>query len=168
MLLLVFPSLKFFNLAADHSPMTAIQIVAAMFFASCGFAQQGTIQDRPIPKPHLIRGEVTKMDRADEPKPQRQTKSDAKSSSGSATSASAATAEVDPAKRHAAAEQSFREDHVCPVNNRNDGPCPGLVIGYTKALACGGVDEAANMRWQTIEASKEIASPESEGCKPAK
>jgi hypothetical protein len=168
MLLLVFPSLKFFNLAADHSPMTAIQIVAAMFFASCGFAQQGTIQDRPIPKPHLIRGEVTKMDRADEPKPQRQTKSDAKSSSGTTASASAPTAtEVDPVKRHAAAEQSFREDHVCPVNNRNDGPCPGFVIGYAKALACGGADEAANMQWRTVEAAKEADKPD-ENCKPAK
>jgi hypothetical protein len=162
-----FPGLKFFNLATDYSPMTVSQVFTAILFASCGFAQQGTIQDRPIPKPHLIRGDVTKMDRADEPKPARQSKSDAKSQAGAAPAA-ATTGEVDPVKRHAAAEQSFREDHVCPMNNRNDGPCPGFVIGYAKALACGGVDEAANMRWQTLEASKEIAKPEGEGCKPAK
>ncbi len=149
--------------------MTVSQVFTAILFASCGFAQQGTIQDRPIPKPHLIRGDVTQMDRADAPKSKgQQTKSDAKSQSGAMASGSAATGEVDPVKRHAAAEQSFREDHVCPVNNRNDGPCPGFVIGYAKGFACGGVDEAANMRWQTVEASKDIVKPEGEGCKPAK
>jgi hypothetical protein len=149
------------------SEMRAPTILAEVLLAAGAYAQQGTIQDRPIPKPHLIRGDVTQMDRADAPKPTRQTKSDAKSQAGAAP-ASGATGEVDPAKRHAAAEQSFREDHVCPVNNRNDGPCPGFVIGYAKALACGGVDEAANMQWRTVEGAKEIAKPEGEGCKPAK
>lgn len=145
--------------------MTFGRILGGALFASRLFGEQGTIQDRPIPKPHLIRGEVTKMDRADEPKNKPQAKAKAGSTTPSPAAADGATGEVDPAKRHAAAEQSFREDHACPANNRNDGECPGFVIGYVKALACGGADEAANLQWRKAEAAE---STECEPAKPAK
>jgi hypothetical protein len=145
--------------------MTFGRILASALFASSLFGQQGTIQDRPIPKPHLIRGEVTKMDRADEPKNKPQGKTKASSTTTASAAASGAIGEIDPAKRHAAAVQSFREDHACPANNRNDGECPGFVIGYAKGLACGGVDEAANLQWRKADAAE---STECEPSKPAK
>lgn len=69
----------------------------------------------------------------------------------------------DLAKRHEAAVRDFREEHACPVTNRNDGPCAGHVVGYIKGLAYGGTDRADNMQWVTAEAAE--VKEKNESCK---
>ena len=58
-------------------------------------------------------------------------------------------------KRSARAKDAFRRSHPCPSTGRTTGACPGYVIDHVRALKHGGVDDPANMQWQTKEAAKE-------------
>jgi hypothetical protein len=46
--------------------------------------------------------------------------------------------------------RKFRSTHACPANGSLQGPCPGYVVDYKKALNKGGKDTLQNMRWRTI------------------
>lgn len=43
----------------------------------------------------------------------------------------------------------FKYSHPCPSTGRNKGSCPDYIIDHIKPLACGGLDDASNMQWQT-------------------
>lgn len=52
------------------------------------------------------------------------------------------------------AKAIFKYSHPCPSTGRTKGSCPDYIIDHIKPLACGGVDEANNMQWQTKEEAK--------------
>lgn len=47
------------------------------------------------------------------------------------------------------AKSMFKHSHPCPSTGKTKGSCPGFVIDHVKPLACGGIDDASNMQWQT-------------------
>jgi hypothetical protein len=57
-------------------------------------------------------------------------------------------------KRSEEAKDTFKRQHPCPSTGRSTGACPGYVIDHRKALACGGLDDPANMQWQTVADGK--------------
>lgn len=57
-------------------------------------------------------------------------------------------------KRSQNAKFEFKQQHPCPANGANKGPCKGYVIEHVKALACGGADTPSNMQWQTVAEGK--------------
>ena len=71
---------------------------------------------------------------------------------------------VDARERSEKAKAWFKYMNPCPSNGNNHGACPGYVIDHITALACGGIDAASNMQWQTEEASKAKDKWESKGC----
>ena len=62
------------------------------------------------------------------------------------------------------AKAIFKYSHPCPANGKTKGSCPGYIIDHINALACGGVDEASNMQWQTKAAAKAKDKWELKGC----
>ena len=58
-------------------------------------------------------------------------------------------------RRSAAAKAAFKAQNPCPSTGRSTGPCPGYVIDHVIALKRGGLDDPANMQWQTVEAARE-------------
>ena len=57
-------------------------------------------------------------------------------------------------RRSAAAKAAFKRQNPCPSTGQSTGPCPGYVIDHVIALKRGGLDDPANMQWQTVEAAK--------------
>jgi hypothetical protein len=49
---------------------------------------------------------------------------------------------------------AFKRLNPCPANGRRTGICPGYWIDHVIPLACGGLDDPANMQWQTIRDAK--------------
>jgi hypothetical protein len=57
-------------------------------------------------------------------------------------------------KRNPAARRSFQMSNPCPATGRTSGACPGYVVDHIVPLKRGGVDEPANMQWQTVTDAK--------------
>jgi len=53
-------------------------------------------------------------------------------------------------KRSQSAKVEFKYEHPCPASGARKGPCKGYVIDHVNPLACGGLDAAVNMQWQTV------------------
>lgn len=62
------------------------------------------------------------------------------------------------------AKTSFKYSHPCPATGRSKGTCPGFTIDHIKPLACGGLDDPANMQWQTKTEAKAKDKWERRGC----
>lgn len=58
----------------------------------------------------------------------------------------------------------FKYSHPCPSTGRNKGSCPDYIIDHIKPLACGGLDDASNMQWQTKADAKAKDKIERAGC----
>ena len=58
----------------------------------------------------------------------------------------------------------FKYEHPCPATGRVKGACQGHIIDHIKPLACGGVDAASNMQWQTKAEAKANDKWELKGC----
>ncbi len=56
--------------------------------------------------------------------------------------------------RSAKAVREFRKDHPCPVTGKKTGACHDQIVDHICALAQGGIDDKANMQWQTHFESK--------------
>lgn len=52
------------------------------------------------------------------------------------------------------AKTAFKYEHPCPATGRTKGSCPNYIIDHVIPLACGGLDDASNMQWQTKEEAK--------------
>lgn len=46
---------------------------------------------------------------------------------------------------------AFVNQQACPATGLHRLPCKGYVIDHIKPLACGGLDDPANLQWQTRE-----------------
>lgn len=57
-------------------------------------------------------------------------------------------------RRSPHAREEFVKSHPCPATGRTSGACPGYVVDHVVALKRGGIDEPANMQWQTKAAAK--------------
>lgn len=53
------------------------------------------------------------------------------------------------------AKAIFKYSHPCPSTGRTKGSCPNYIIDHIKPLACGGLDDASNMQWQTKAEAKD-------------
>lgn len=62
------------------------------------------------------------------------------------------------------AKSIFKFNHPCPSTGRNKGSCPNYIIDHIKPLACGGLDDASNMQWQTKTDAKAKDKWERKGC----
>ena len=62
------------------------------------------------------------------------------------------------------AKTIFKYEHPCPATGRVKGSCPGYIIDHIKPLACGGLDAASNMQWQTTAEAKAKDKWELKGC----
>ena len=62
------------------------------------------------------------------------------------------------------AKNIFKYEHPCPATGRSKGACQGYIIDHIKPLACGGVDAASNMQWQTKAEAKAKDKWERKGC----
>lgn len=62
------------------------------------------------------------------------------------------------------AKAIFKYTHPCPATGKTKGSCPDYIIDHINALACGGVDEASNMQWQTKAEAKAKDKWELKGC----
>jgi hypothetical protein len=62
------------------------------------------------------------------------------------------------------AKSIFKFSNPCPSTGRNKGTCPNYIIDHIKPLACGGLDEASNMQWQTKAEAKAKDKWERKGC----
>ena len=58
----------------------------------------------------------------------------------------------------------FKYSHPCPSTGRTKGSCPYYIIDHIKPLACGGVDSAENMQWQTKAEANAKDRWERDGC----
>lgn len=58
----------------------------------------------------------------------------------------------------------FKRQHPCPTTGRPRGACPGWVVDHVVPLACGGVDHADNMQWQTKADAAAKDRLERKGC----
>lgn len=67
------------------------------------------------------------------------------------------------ARSHAALSE-FKSTHHCPATSKPRGACPGWVIDHIIALACGGMDDATNMQWQTVSEARDKDRWERIGC----
>src|ERR1017187_8049989 len=68
-------------------------------------------------------------------------------------------------KRSATAKRQFAKSKPCPSTGKKTAGCPGYVIDHVKPLACGGVDEAGNMAWQTATDGKAKDRVKRKGCR---
>ena len=71
---------------------------------------------------------------------------------------------VDARERSEKAKASFKYMNPCPSNGNNHGACPGYVIDHITALACGGIDAASNMQWQSVAEGRAKDKWERKGC----
>jgi hypothetical protein len=62
------------------------------------------------------------------------------------------------------AKNIFKYENPCPATGRNKGACPDYIIDHVIPLACGGLDEASNMQWQTKEEAAAKDKWERKGC----
>lgn len=62
------------------------------------------------------------------------------------------------------AKAEFKRLHHCPSTGATKGRCEGYIIDHIKPLACGGVDDASNMQWQTKADAKAKDKWERKGC----
>jgi hypothetical protein len=49
------------------------------------------------------------------------------------------------------AKATFKSTHPCSASGRTKGSCPNYIIDHIDLLACGGLDDASNMQWQSKE-----------------
>jgi hypothetical protein len=66
------------------------------------------------------------------------------------------------------AEALFRLANPCPATGVSNGPCKGYVIDRIIPVICGGVEEPANMKWQTLAEAREKDKWERIGCRPGR
>jgi hypothetical protein len=66
------------------------------------------------------------------------------------------------------AEALFRLANPCPATGLSNGPCKGYVIDRIIPVICGGIEEPANMQWQTIAEAREKDRWERIGCRPGR
>lgn len=66
------------------------------------------------------------------------------------------------------AEALFKLAHPCPATGVSNGPCKGFVIDRVIPVICGGVEEPANMQWQTLAQAREKDKWERIGCRPGR
>lgn len=66
--------------------------------------------------------------------------------------------------RLSSARVEFQRLHPCPSTSKPRGACPGYVRDHIVPLACGGVDHADNMQWQTLAESKAKNRIERKAC----
>ena len=66
------------------------------------------------------------------------------------------------------AEAMFRLEHPCPATGESQGVCKGYVIDRVIPVICGGVEEPANMQWQTLAEAKEKDKWDRIGCRPGR
>lgn len=78
---------------------------------------------------------------------------------------------ISPAKageRSRSVRAEFVKANPCPGTSKRSGACPGYVVDHVLPLACGGVDQADNMQWQTKADAKAKDRLERRRCeKPA-
>jgi hypothetical protein len=60
--------------------------------------------------------------------------------------------------------EQFQREHPCPATGKKTGSCPGYVVDHINPLACGGLDTASNMQWQTTATAKTKDHWERIGC----
>jgi hypothetical protein len=77
-------------------------------------------------------------------------------------SAGAAAAE---STRPGNAEILFRLANPCPATGLTQGACKGYVIDRVIPRVCGGEENPANMRWQTLAEAKDKDRWEKIGCR---
>lgn len=70
--------------------------------------------------------------------------------------------------RNLKAEALFRLANPCPATGVSNGPCKGYVIDRIIPVICGGVEEPANMQWQTLAEAREKDKWERIGCRPGR
>ena len=68
-------------------------------------------------------------------------------------------------QRPSNAEVLFRLANPCPATGQTQGACAGYVIDRIIPVVCGGVEDPANMQWQTIAEAKEKDRWERIGCR---
>jgi hypothetical protein len=66
------------------------------------------------------------------------------------------------------AEALFRLANPCPATGVSNGPCKGYIIDRIIPVICGGVEEPANMQWQTLAEAREKDKWERIGCRPGR
>jgi hypothetical protein len=57
-------------------------------------------------------------------------------------------------QRSPAARRAFQRANPCPSTDLKTGKCPGYVVDRIEALKHGGLDEPANMEWQSTDEAK--------------
>ena len=62
------------------------------------------------------------------------------------------------------AKNIFKYEHPCPSTGRVKGACQGYIIDHIKPIACGGADDAGNMKWQTTKEAKAKDKWERQAC----
>ena len=63
------------------------------------------------------------------------------------------------------AEILFRLANPCPATGTRHGACKGYVVDRVIPILCGGEEDPANMRWQTLAEAKEKDRWEKIGCR---
>ena len=63
------------------------------------------------------------------------------------------------------AEILFRLENPCPATGMRQGACKGYVVDRVIPILCGGEEDPANMRWQTLAEAKEKDRWEKIGCR---
>lgn len=68
--------------------------------------------------------------------------------------------------RSQTAKSAFRRSNPCPggADKGSTKRCRGYVIDHDCSLACCGLDEPSNMKWQTLAESKEKDKWENKVC----
>ncbi|PKO53224.1 MAG: HNH endonuclease [Betaproteobacteria bacterium HGW-Betaproteobacteria-20] len=66
--------------------------------------------------------------------------------------------------RNQKAKSIFKYSHPCPSTGGIKGSCPDYIIDHVKPLACGGLDDASNMQWQTKAEAKAKDKWERKNC----
>ena len=78
------------------------------------------------------------------------------------------TPPAEAGERSRSARAEFVKANPCPATGKPRGACPGRVVDHVQPLACGGVDHADNMQWQTKADAAAKDRLERKGCeKPA-
>jgi len=80
-------------------------------------------------------------------------------------SVAAPASQAAQSRRPTNGEIYFRLANPCPSTGDTAGACPGYVIDHIIPTVCGGPEEPANMRWQTLAQAKEKDRWERIGCR---